>query len=100
MHAVYCDTCIYKFMLSICTMSCVYGNAIHAVVQCVHEVILFFLQTMKIVLVVVACFAAVNCQDAACLANRVLNNPSLATCISANNVSLIYIQATNLPSLK
>ncbi|XP_064390019.1 uncharacterized protein LOC135337927 [Halichondria panicea] len=41
--------------------------------------------TMKIVLVVVACFAAVNCQDAACLANRVLNNPSLATCISANN---------------
>ena len=84
-------------------MSCMYGNAIHAVVQCVHEVILFFLQTMKIVVVVVAlvaCFAAVNCQDAACLANGVLNNPSLATCISANNVSLIYIQATNFPSLK
>ena len=84
-------------------MSCMYGNAIHAIVQCVHEVILFFLQTMKIVVVVVAlvaCFAAVNCQDATCLVNGVLNNPSLATCISANNVSLIYIQATNLPSLK
>ena len=93
MHAVYCDTCIYKFMLSICTMSCMYGNAIHAVVQCVHEVILFFLQTMKIVLVVVAlvaCFAAVNCQDALCFANGLINNPSLATCDSAN-VSLIYI---------
>ncbi len=62
-------------------------------VHCRAMCVLFFLQTMKIVLVVVAlvaCFAAVNCQDAPCFANGLLNNPSLASCNSAN-VSLIYI---------
>ena len=88
LHAVY----IYNIM-----WQCMHASVLmHRCTMCVHnyKVILFFLQTMKIVLVVVAlvaCFAAVNCQDALCFANGLINNPSLATCNSAN-VSLIYTE--------
>ena len=53
-----------------------------------------FLQTMKIVLVVVilvACFAAVNCQSISCVTNEISNNGNLL-CATMLAVSLlIYI---------
>ncbi len=50
----------------------------------------FLLQTMKIVLVVlVACFAAVNCQD--CVANGLIINMGLLKCNSLLTVSHIII---------
>ncbi len=69
------------------------------VLACMHVIQTFLLQTMKIMLVVVvlvACFAAVNCQggDLACVSAGVLNNQNLQTCSTMLAVSspIISIQ--------
>ena len=90
MHAVYCNAYTTACCLYTPCMSCMYGNAtcLYTTV-CMHEVILFFLQTMKIVLTVVALvayFAAVNCQDALCLASGTSGN--LVSCATMFAVSL------------
>ncbi len=90
-HACIYTSCMHMAMLPVnCHATCVHA--------CMQAIILFFLQTMKIVLVVVvlvACFAAVKCQDAICLSNGLTaNGGSLLSCSTAFAVSSPILHAT------